>query len=46
MASTETYVDAVLLNGQPTGHPNQALDTTCTLYLTGTGECQQYPLKD
>lgn len=37
-ASTEAYVDAVLLDGQPTGHPNQALDTACTLYLTGTAE--------
>lgn len=40
-ASTETYTDAVLLNGQPTGHPNQALDTACTLYLTSTGERQR-----
>ena len=32
-ASTDTYTDAVLLNGQPTGHPNDALDTACTLYL-------------
>lgn len=40
-ASTETYVDAALLDGQPTGHPNQALDTACTLYLTGTGERRQ-----
>lgn len=32
-ASTDTYADAVLLNGQPTGHPNDALDTACTLYL-------------
>jgi hypothetical protein len=32
-ASTETYINAVLHNGQPTGHPNDALDTACTLYL-------------
>jgi len=31
--STESYADAVLLNGQPTGHPNDALDTACTHYL-------------
>jgi hypothetical protein len=37
-ASTDTYTDTVLLDGQPTGHPNQALDTACTLYLTGTGQ--------
>jgi len=40
-ASTEGYASAVLLDGQPTGHPHQALDTACTLYLTGTGERQQ-----
>jgi hypothetical protein len=33
-ASTEGYTDAVLLTGTPTGHPNDALDTACTLYLT------------
>jgi hypothetical protein len=40
-ASTDAYTDAVLLDGQPTGHPNQALDTACTLYLTYTNERQQ-----
>ncbi len=40
-ASTETYADAVLLDGQPTGHPNQALDTAGTLYLADTGEYPQ-----
>lgn len=35
-ASTDTYTDAVLLDGQPTGDPTQALDTACTLYLTHT----------
>ena len=36
-ASTDTYTDAVLLDGSFTGHPSQALDTACTLYLAGTG---------
>ncbi len=35
-ASSDTYAESVLLDGQPTGHPTQALDTACTLYLTGT----------
>jgi hypothetical protein len=33
-ASSDTYQESVLLNGQPTGTPNQALDCACTLYLT------------
>src|ERR1017187_6237835 len=41
-ASTDSYTDAVLLAGQPAGHPSQALDTACTLYLASTSE----PLKD
>lgn len=32
--STDSYTTAVLLDGNTTGHPNQALDTACTLYLT------------
>ncbi len=36
-ASSGTYTDAVLLSGHPTGHPSDALDTACTLYLSGTG---------
>jgi len=32
-ASTDSYADAVLLDGTMTAHPNQALDTACTLYL-------------
>jgi len=24
------------INGQPSGHPSQALDTACTLYLADT----------
>jgi hypothetical protein len=37
-ASTDTYTDAVLLDGSLTGHPSQALDTACTLYLADTGD--------
>ena len=37
-ASTDSYADAVLLDGSFTGHPSQALDTACTLYLADTGE--------
>lgn len=39
--STESYTPAVLLDGNSTGHPNQALDTACTLYLTGTSQPSQ-----
>jgi hypothetical protein len=35
-ASTDSYTDAVLLDGSFTGHPNQALDTAVTLYLSNT----------
>jgi hypothetical protein len=34
-ASTGSYAQSVLLDGRPAGHPNLALDTACTLYLTG-----------
>jgi hypothetical protein len=37
-ASTDSYTDAVLLDGSFTGHPNLALDTACTLYLAETGD--------
>ncbi len=37
-ASTDSYADAVLLDGSFTGHPSLALDTACTLYLADTGE--------
>ncbi len=37
-ASSDSYADAVLLNGQPTGHPNQALDSACTMYLASTDD--------
>jgi hypothetical protein len=40
-ASTDSYADAVLLDGSFTGHPTQALDTACTLYLAGTGDHTQ-----
>lgn len=35
-ASTNGYTTAVLLDGRPTGHPNQALDTAATLHLSNT----------
>ena len=46
-ASIDSYTDAILLNRQPTGRPNQALDTACTLYsdapsdrrCVGRGRC-------
>jgi hypothetical protein len=40
-ASTDTYADAVLLDGTFTGHPSKALDTACTLYLADTGDHTQ-----
>src|SRR6202453_1983091 len=36
-AARDRYEDAVLLTGYPTGTPQKALDTACTLYLAGTG---------
>ena len=45
-ASTGSYADAVLLDGHRTGHPNQALDTACTLYLASPGDQPAEPLKD
>jgi hypothetical protein len=36
--SRRTYADAVLLDGHFTGHPTQALDAACTLYLADTGD--------
>jgi len=32
-SSSDSYSDAILLDGHRTGHPNLALDTACTLYL-------------
>ena len=40
-ASSDSYADAVLLDGSLTGHPSQALDTVCTLYLADTGDHTQ-----
>jgi hypothetical protein len=37
-ASSDSYTDAVLLHGSFAGHPNQALDTACTLYLADTSD--------
>jgi hypothetical protein len=45
-ASTDTYTDSVLLNGRPAGHPSQALDTACTLYLADTDDQPAEPLKE
>jgi len=45
-ASSDSYADAVLLDGHRTGHPNQALDTACTLYLATAGDQPAEPLKD
>jgi hypothetical protein len=36
-ASTSAYTDAAFLNGSLTGHPIQALDAACTLYLADVG---------
>jgi ribosomal protection tetracycline resistance protein len=48
-ASTDNYAESVLLDGRPAGHPNQALDTACTLYLADTSDHlaqPDKPLKD
>jgi hypothetical protein len=44
-ASTDSYAEAVLLDGRPTGHPTTALDTACTLYLAGTSDHPAQPDK-
>jgi hypothetical protein len=36
-AARDRYQDALLLTGHPTGTPQQALDTACTVHLTGIG---------
>lgn len=41
-ASADSCSNALLLNEQPAGHPNEALDTACTLYLADVSK----PLKD
>jgi hypothetical protein len=34
-AAHNRYQDSVLLTGSPTGSPQDALDTACTIHLTG-----------
>jgi len=36
-AARNRYDDAVLLTGLPTGTPQEALDTACTVHLAGLG---------
>jgi len=36
-AARDRYEDAVLLTGLPTGTPQEALDTACTVHLAGLG---------
>ncbi len=36
-AARERYEDALLLTGYPTGTPQEALDTACTVHLAGLG---------
>jgi hypothetical protein len=36
-AARARYEDAVLLTGSPVGTPQEALDTACTVHLTGLG---------
>jgi hypothetical protein len=48
-ASSDSYADAVLLDGHFTGHPTEALDPACTLYLGDARDPQPLsgePLKD
>jgi hypothetical protein len=47
-ASTDSYAEALLLDGHLTGHPNLALDTACTLYLADNPDqwAPGEPLKD
>ena len=44
-ASTDTYAEAVLLDGKPAGHPTTALDTACALYLASTSDHPAQPDK-
>ena len=40
----DRYDDAILLTGLPTGSPQEALDTACTLHLTALGhEPESWP---
>ena len=36
-AAHDHYQDAILITGLPTGTPQEALDTACTIHLTGLG---------
>ena len=48
-ASSDSYAEAILLDGHFTGHPNLALDTACALYLADGHDSQRppgEPLKD
>jgi hypothetical protein len=36
-AARDRYEDALLLTGLPTGTPQEALDTACTVHLAGNG---------
>jgi hypothetical protein len=36
-AAHDRYQDAVLITGLPIGTPQEALDTACTVHLTGLG---------
>ena len=43
-AARERYEDALLLTGLPAGTPQEALDTACTVHLTGIGhEPENWP---
>ena len=49
-AARARYEDAVLLTGSPAGTPQEALDTACTVHLTGLGHepptnLRAHPLK-
>jgi len=36
-AAHDRYEDAILITGLPVGTPQEALDTACTVHLTGLG---------
>jgi hypothetical protein len=36
-AAHDRYEEAILLTGHPTGTPQEALDTACTVHLAGIG---------
>jgi hypothetical protein len=40
-AARDRYEDALLLTGLPTGTPQEALDTACTVHLTGIGHAPE-----